>query len=79
MVAILFVTMETGIWQKKVEYVLLSKTHYTVWAETIALTVQFKNKSYDDVVSQLNSSQGKCFDHHQLLRINLFMFSILIG
>ena len=41
MVAILFVTMETGGLAKK-SYFLLSMTHSTNWPEKIILTMQIK-------------------------------------
>ena len=32
--------------QNNFQYILLSETHSTVWAKTIALAMEFKNKPY---------------------------------
>ena len=54
MVAIVFVTMETGgLAENHSIYFLLSKTHSTVWAEKITLTMHIKTKSYQAAMSHL--------------------------
>ena len=47
MVAILFVTMETGgLAEKSSIYFLLSMTYSTNWPDKISLTIQIKKKSH---------------------------------
>ena len=46
----LFAAMEmVGLAEKLSIYFLLSKTHSRVWAKTIALAMQFENKSYPSI------------------------------